>query len=152
MGACRFLHWLPPDDGTGKYSFTKKHWLDLWGNGSGSRNREGKRKGIGKEGEEKDRKERKGKQRGNIRGTGIGKGKEEMRGRRAMGGIKGVKRERIHISKNRRIHVGLQLARIRPKLTPYLADKCENVHLRRVAAIIDAISPTVTMPSRRRAR
>ena len=24
MGACRFLHWLPPDDGTGKYSFTKK--------------------------------------------------------------------------------------------------------------------------------
>ena len=25
MGACRFLHWLPPDDGTGKYSFTKKH-------------------------------------------------------------------------------------------------------------------------------
>jgi len=24
MGACRFLRWLPPDDGTGKYSFTKK--------------------------------------------------------------------------------------------------------------------------------
>jgi len=24
MGACRFLHCLPPDDGTGKYSFTKK--------------------------------------------------------------------------------------------------------------------------------
>ena len=24
MEACRFLHWLPPDDGTGKYSFTKK--------------------------------------------------------------------------------------------------------------------------------
>ena len=24
MGACRFLHWLPLDDGTGKYSFTKK--------------------------------------------------------------------------------------------------------------------------------
>jgi len=24
-GACRFLHWLPPDAGTGKYSFTKKH-------------------------------------------------------------------------------------------------------------------------------
>ena len=27
MGSCRFLHWLPPDDGTGKYSFTKKHCL-----------------------------------------------------------------------------------------------------------------------------
>ena len=24
MAAYRFLHWLPPDDGTGKYSFTKK--------------------------------------------------------------------------------------------------------------------------------
>ena len=24
MGACRFLHWLPPDDGTRKYSFTRK--------------------------------------------------------------------------------------------------------------------------------
>ena len=29
MGACRFLHWLPPDDGTGKYSFTKKHCAPL---------------------------------------------------------------------------------------------------------------------------
>jgi len=27
MGACRFLHWLPPDAGTGKYSFTKKALL-----------------------------------------------------------------------------------------------------------------------------
>ena len=68
------------------------------GKGRGSRNREGKWKGIGKEGEEKGRKERKGKQRGNIRGTGIGNGKEEMRGRRAMGGIKGVKRERREIA------------------------------------------------------
>jgi len=31
MGACRFLHWLPPDDGTGKYSFTKKHWPTVSG-------------------------------------------------------------------------------------------------------------------------
>ena len=29
-GGYRFLHWLPPDDGTRKYSFTKKHWVGVF--------------------------------------------------------------------------------------------------------------------------
>ena len=58
MGACRFLHWLPPDDGTGKYSFTKKHWClalrpdvlddDFISGRRGRRGRGGKCRGVGR--------------------------------------------------------------------------------------------------------
>ena len=45
-GACRFLHWLPPDDGTGKYSFTKKHCSEVSVNSPGNLwSQSGRRKG-----------------------------------------------------------------------------------------------------------